>query len=183
VLPQVNYKLIALDPAKRTVEFLAPAISLDLGGVAKGYIVDRAIEVLRARGFTNALVRAGGDLRVSGAPPGQTYWEVQLEDPAKKGQRTQIPLRDAAVSTSGDYENYFEIAGKRYAHILNPRSGLPIAGIAACSVIARTCVESDALATAFFVLGPEDALANFSAEYPMRFVLTNGQVAKSPDFP
>jgi FAD:protein FMN transferase len=120
---------------------------------------------------------------VSGARPGQTYWDVQLEDPAKKGRRTQIRLRDAAVSTSGDYENYFDIDGKRYAHILNPRTGLPIEGIAACSVIAPTCIESDALATAFFVLGPEDALAHFSAGYPMRFVLTNGQVAKSPDFP
>ncbi len=201
VLPYVNYKLVTLDATNQTVRLLPPVapdrlphespssrrrlptVSLDLGGIAKGYIVDRVIELLAARGFTNALVRAGGDLRVSGAPPGQGRWDVQLEDPKKKGRRTRIPLRDSAISTSGDYENYFEIGGKRYAHLLNPRTGLPVEGIAACSVIAPTCVESDALATALFALGPERAAARFGDEYPTRFILSNGRIAKSRNFP
>ena len=169
-LPRVNYKLVALDSSRRTVHFLAADISIDLGGIAKGYIVDRAVETLRARGVTNALVRAGGDLRVAGE------WKVQLEDSAKKGRRRTILLRNSAISTSGDYENYLQVDGKRYGHILNPRTGWPVQGITACSVIAPTCMESDALATAFFVLGPERSLARFGQKYPSRFVLSRGEI-------
>jgi FAD:protein FMN transferase len=176
-LPRVKYKLVALDASRRTVHFLATNISIDLGGIAKGYIVDRAIEILRVRGFTNVLVRAGGDLRVSGK------WNVQLEDPARKGRRRTILLRNAAISTSGDYENYLELDGKRYGHILNPRTGWPIEGIAACAVVAPTCIESDALATAFFVLGPDRALQHFSHKYPVRFMLSNDSIRASPQFP
>jgi thiamine biosynthesis lipoprotein len=161
-----------LDAEKCTVHFLGPGISLDLGGIAKGYAVDCAVEKLRSVGVTNAMVKAGGDLRVMGAPPGKTNWIVQLEDPRKEGRRTKIPLRDAALSTSGNYENYFEIDGVRYSHILNPRTGWPVQGIVACTVIAPTCMESDALATACFVYGVEKSLEKFGARFPMRFTLT-----------
>jgi len=105
-------------------------------------------------------------------PPGETNWTVQLEDPGKAGRRIRIPLRDAALSTSGNYENYFEIDGVRYSHILNPRTGRPVQGIAACTVIAPTCMESDAMATACFVYGVEKSLTKFSVRVPMRFTLT-----------
>jgi thiamine biosynthesis lipoprotein len=117
------------------------------------------------------MVKAGGDLRVIGVPPGKTNWIVQLEDPGKKGRRVKVPLRDAALSTSGNYENYFEIDGVRYSHILNPRTGWPVQGIAACTVIAPTCMESDAMATACFAYGVERSLAKFGARFPMRFTL------------
>ena len=117
------------------------------------------------------MVRAGGDLRVLGHPPDADAWTVQLEDPAKAGRRVTIQLRDAAISTSGNYENYFEIAGRRYSHILDPRTGLPIEGLAACSVIAPTCVEADGLATGLFVLGAERSLARLGSRYGLRFVL------------
>jgi len=172
VLPQVNYRSVTLNRTERTVQLLKPGVSLDLGGIGKGYAVDRAIEALVELGITNAMVKAGGDLRVIGSPPGQTHWEVQLEDPAKQGRRVTIPLRDAALSTSGNYENYFEVDGKRYSHILDPRTGLPVAGIASCTVIAPTCMESDAWATACFVMGVEKSLAKFGDRFAMRFVMT-----------
>ena len=171
VLPRVNYRLVQLSPEKRTVHFLAAGVSLDLGGIAKGYAVDCAVEKLRSLGVANALVKAGGDLRVIGAPPGRTNWIVQLEDPAKGGRRVRVLLRDAALSTSGNYENFFETNGVRYGHLLNPRTGWPVQGIAACTVIAPTCVESDALATGCFVMGVEESLAKFGVRYPIRFTL------------
>ena len=172
VLPRVNYRLVELNPEKRTVHFSAPGVSLDLGGIAKGYAVDCAIEELRSHGVTRAIVKAGGDLRVIGAPPGRTNWIVQLEDPRKQGRRIKVALRDAALSTSGNYENFFEVNGVHYSHILNPRTGRPVQGVAACTVIAPTCMESDALATACFVFGVEKSMAKLGERYPMRFTLT-----------
>ena len=117
------------------------------------------------------MVKAGGDLRVIGAPWGRTNWIVQLEDPRKQGHRDKVSLRDAALSTSGNYENFFEINGARYSHILNPSTGYPVQGVAACTVIAPTCMESDAMATACLVYGVEKSLAKFGGRYPMRFTL------------
>ncbi len=146
-LPLVNFRHIHLDPVNHSVRFQKPGVSIDLGGIGKGVAVDWAIEQLQALGITNAMVKAGGDLRVSGAPPDKSHWTVQIEDPQKQGSRVNIPLRDAALSTSGNYENFFEVNGRRYSHILNPRTGLPIEGLAACTVIAPTCAESDAFSS------------------------------------
>ncbi|HXG47351.1 MAG TPA: FAD:protein FMN transferase, partial [Methylomirabilota bacterium] len=107
-LPRVSFRLLSLDAATRTVHFRRRGMSLDLGGIAKGFAVDCAIEKLKSLGVTNALVRAGGDLRAIGDAPGQAGWLVQLEDPGKQGRRTSVRLREAAISTSGNYENYFE---------------------------------------------------------------------------
>ncbi len=170
-LPLVNFRNIQLEPAQRSVRFLKSGVSIDLGGIGKGVAVDWAIEKLCSLGVTNALVKAGGDLRVIGAPPGASHWTVQLEDPRKEGQRVSISLRDAALSTSGNYENFFEVNGRRYSHILNPRTGLPVEGIAACTVIAPTCAESDAWATALFVLGVENSLERFGPTRAMRFTI------------
>ncbi len=173
ILPRVNYKLIEINSARQTIRFLKPGVSLDLGGIGKGYAVDRAIEKLRSLGISNAMVKAGGDLRVIGFPPGKTNWTVQLEDPEKRGRRRNILLRDAALSTSGNYENFFMIHGKRYSHILNPETGLPIQNISACTVIAPTCTESDAYATAFFVYGQEKTLEKFGSKFKIQFILAN----------
>lgn len=170
-LPLVNFRNIQLDPAQRTVRFLKPGVSIDLGGIGKGVAVDWAIATLQSLGVTNAMVKAGGDLRVIGTPPDAPYWIVQLEDPRKERQRVSIPLRDTALSTSGNYENFFEVNGRRYSHILNPRTGLPIEGIAACTVTAQTCAESDAWATALFVLGVENSLERFTPPLAMRFTI------------
>jgi thiamine biosynthesis lipoprotein len=162
-LPYVNYKLVELDLEPRTIRFKTNGVKLDLNAIAKGYAVDCAIEKLRSLGITNAMVRAGGDLRVLGA------WPVQIEDPEKKNKRRTLILRDAALSTSGNYENFFVVDGRRYSHILNPRTGMPVEGIASCTVIAPLCMQSDAWATALFVLGPERAIQRFGGEMPMLF--------------
>jgi thiamine biosynthesis lipoprotein len=171
VLPRVNYRHVELNAAQRTIRFTHPGISIDLGGIGKGVAVDMAIARLRELGVTNAMVKAGGDLRVMGTPPGEEFWTVQLEDPRKRGQRVSIPLREAALSTSGNYENFFEVEGRRYSHILDPRTGMPVQGIAACTVIAPTCAESDAWATAGFVYGAERSVQRFSDRFAVRFTL------------
>lgn len=167
ILPRVNYMLVELDSERRTVRFKTNGVTLDLNAIAKGYAVDCAIEKLRSLRITNAMVRAGGDLRVIGVPPKEDHWSVQIEDPTKEGKRRALKLRDAAVSTSGSYENYFVAEGQRYSHILNPRTGMPVQDVASCTVIAPTCMESDAWATALFVLGPEKAILQFGRRWPM----------------
>ncbi|MGZ8898757.1 MAG: FAD:protein FMN transferase [Limisphaerales bacterium] len=186
VLPLVNYRNVQVQTdgghgAK--VSFGNPGMFLDFGGIGKGYAVDCAIRVLQQHGIQNAMVKAGGDLRVMGAPPNRESWEVQIEDPAKRGNRIVIPLCNAALSTSGNYENYFEIKGQRYSHIINPRTGLPVQGLASCTVIAPTCLESDAYATALFVLGIESSLKQFGNKFPTRFVDTELRVHQSSNFP
>lgn len=171
VLAHVGYQHVHLNATNRAVHFAKPGISIDLGAIAKGYAVDCAIEKLRERGVTNALVRAGGDLRAMGRPRDRAAWEVQIEDPERQGSRTTIRLNSAALSTSGNYENFFVVDGRRYSHILNPKTGMPIEGVAACSVRAATCMESDAWATALFVQGPEQSLTKFGERLAFQFTL------------
>ena len=162
-------------------------MSIDPGGFGKGYAVDRAIGALQRHGITRALVKAGGDLRVIGLPPGQPHWAVFIEDPKKKGQRVTVHLKSGAVSTSGNYENFFEADGRRYGHLLDPRTGQPVQGLAACTLTAPTCLESDAYATAACILGFEKSVKQFSSRYGMRFVLLPNEggmkVAITKQFP
>lgn len=181
-LPLVGYKKIHMHP-NDTVSFARPGMFFDFGGIGKGYAVDLAVQVLRNHGIINAMVKAGGDLRVMGAPPGLDSWEIQIEDPQKKSDRSVLHLRDQALSTSGNYENFFEIEGRRYSHIIDPRTGLPVQGIASCTVIAPSCTESDALATAFFVIGIEPSIRKFGHDFGIRFVDTEHRVHQSPSFP
>lgn len=161
ILPNIGWDKVTLDPPRRLVRFANSGLSIDPGGFGKGYAVDRAIHRLQQLGIENAKVEAGGDLRVMGLPPGRGHWTIRLEDPQKKGNRISIPLRSGAISTSGNYENFFMSGGKRYSHLLDPRTGLPVQGIASCTVVAPTCLETDALATACFILGPESGLRLF----------------------
>lgn len=186
VLPLVNFRQVELrtnEANEVTVKFLKKGMMLDFGGIGKGYAVDRAINKLREHAISNAMVKAGGDLRVMGRPPGKGAWEVQIEDPKKRGGRIAIQLREGALSTSGNYENYFEVNGRRYSHIIDARSGMPVEGIASCTVTATTCTESDAYATAFFVLGVDKTLKEFGSEFGVRFVDTEMRVTESEKFP
>lgn len=177
VLPSVGWDKMILDNTRHSVHFTAPGISIDPGGFGKGLAVDRAITRLKAFGIKNAMVKAGGDLRVIGLPPDCKHWLIFIEDPNKHGKRTPIHLREGALSTSGNYENYFIANGQRYSHLLDPRTGLPVQGVASCSVSAPTCVQSDALATACFVLGPSKSLALFANKIGLRFILEkNGKL-------
>ncbi len=157
----VGHDKVTLDAAARTVRLSAAGMRLDLGGIAKGYAADEAQAVLRAHGVARALVAAGGDVVVSGPPPGRTGWtvEIALPGPLRDPLLPALELRDAAVSTSGDAEQSVTLDGVRYSHIVDPRTGMALAGRSAATVIAPRGTASDALATAVSVLGPADGLA------------------------
>jgi thiamine biosynthesis lipoprotein len=133
-----------------------PVVKLDFGAFAKGYAVDRAIEVLREMGIRNAVINAGGDLRAIGRH-GERPWRVGIRHPREPGILAAVEVEgDESVFTSGDYERYFDWQGERYDHIIDPRSGYPARGLASVTVFARQADLADAAATALFVAGPEE---------------------------
>ncbi len=158
-LPAVNYRHVLLDAKKQTVQFSQKGVRIDLGGIAKGYSVDRGIDVLKARGFTRAYVSAGGDSRIIGDRFGKP-WMVGIRDPRKGAGEviTRIPLVDAAISTSGDYERFFEEDGVRYHHIIDPKTGHSASKVRSATVIGPYATRTDGLSKTAFVLGPEKAM-------------------------
>lgn len=153
VLPPLDSPALLLDGliARRS----STLVRLDLGGIAKGYAVDRALEQLRDRGLRSASVNAGGDIGVLGGHA-ERPWRIGIQHPRKQGELlATLEARDQAIVTSGDYERYFERDGRRYHHIFDPRSGQPASGCQSVSVVAPSAALADALATAVFVLGPE----------------------------
>jgi len=155
----------ALTLQGRQLQKRDPTLMLDLGGIAKGFAVDRAIAVLRQHGVTRAAVNAGGDMYLLGQRP-QRPWRIGIQDPRQADRViATVQLADKAVVTSGDYERFFEQDGVRYHHIFDPRTGLPARGCQSVTVIADSVALGDALATALFVLGPERGLALLAA-YP-----------------
>ena len=157
----VGYPSIRLDAKARTVQLLRPGMQLDLGGIAKGYAADEALRTLEQHGITRALVAAGGDIALSGPPPDAEGWTVgiaPLEDPNQRPSKYLL-LHDAAVSTSGDAEQYVEIDGKRYSHIVDPRTGIGLIGRQSVTVVARHGIMADSLTKVVSVLGPERGLA------------------------
>jgi thiamine biosynthesis lipoprotein len=160
-LARVGFGKIKLDPQKRTVQLLVAGMLLDLGGIAKGFAADAVLAVLRRFGIRQALVAAGGDIVAGEAPPGARGWKVgiaPLKNPEAKPQHYLL-LVNKAVSTSGDVEQYVQIGGKRYSHIVDPKTGLGVVGRSSVTVIAPNGTTSDALATAVSVMGPQRSLA------------------------
>ena len=158
-LPAVNYRHVLLDPKNQSVQFTQKGVRIDLGGIAKGYSVDCGIDVLKARGFTRAYVSAGGDSRIIGDRFGKP-WMVGIRDP-RKGEGeviTRIPLVDAAISTSGDYERFFDEDGVRYHHIIDPHTGHSASKVRSATVIGPYATRTDGLSKTAFVLGPEKAM-------------------------
>jgi len=158
-LPAVDYRHLLLDPKNQTVQFSQKGVRIDLGGIAKGYAVDRGIEVLQARGFSRAYVSAGGDSRIIGDRFGKP-WVVGIRDP-RKGEGeviASIPLVNAAISTSGDYERYFDEGGVRYHHIIDPHTGHSASKVRSATVIGPYATRTDGLSKTAFVLGPEKAM-------------------------
>ena len=151
-----GFAMMTLDARERTVALRERQMQLDLGGIGKGFAADEAAAVLKDLGYPNSLVALGGDVVASGAPPGAPGWTVDVETLSRAEQGTpRVLLRDAAVSTSGDAEQWVEIGGVRYSHILDPRTGQPITGRSSVTVVAGNATTSDMLATAVDVLGPE----------------------------
>ena len=154
-LPGVDYRQVQVDRDARTIRFLRKGVRIDLGGIAKGYAVDRSVERLRALGIQHAMVNAGGDTRLLGDRLGKP-WIVGIRDPRNEGRVvTRLPLADEALSTSGDYERYFEEGGVRYHHILVPGTGRSARGVRSATVLGADATLTDALSTTVFVLGVE----------------------------
>lgn len=158
-LPGVDYRQLRLDPARHTVAFARDGMRIDLGGIAKGYAVDRGIAVLQRLGITRAMVNAGGDTRVIGDRFGAP-WVIGIRHPDRAGEVVmRIPLVDAAFSTSGDYERYFEEGGVRHHHILDPKTGRSPDAVRSVTVIASTATRTDGLSKTVFILGPVEGIA------------------------
>jgi len=157
-LPGVNYRHLLLDAKQQTIKFSQPGVRIDLGGIAKGYSVDRCIALLQARGIKHALVTAGGDSRIIGDRFGKP-WVVGIRHPDDKNKViAKIPLVDTAISTSGDYERYFDEDGVRYHHIIDPKTGHSASKVRSATILASTATRTDGLSKTAFVLGPEKAM-------------------------
>ncbi|HVD78545.1 MAG TPA: FAD:protein FMN transferase [Vicinamibacteria bacterium] len=152
---RVGYAHVLLDASQRTIRFDRPGVELDLGGIAKGYAVDRAVGLLREHHVVAALVSAGGSTVFGlGAPPGQAAWEVGVQDPVAPGAVAfDAHLKDRALSISGSYEKSFEKDGVTYSHIMDPRAARPVQGVWSVAVLAPSGTAGDALDDAFFVQG------------------------------
>jgi thiamine biosynthesis lipoprotein len=151
-----GFRLLHLDAAARTVEVDRQGMQLDAGGIAKGFAADQALNVLAASGVSRAIVAAGGDIAIGDPPPDRAGWEIALagfDDAAAPG--SPLTLAHAGVSTSGDAEQWVEVDGVRYSHILDPRTGRPLTGRSSVTVVAGNATTSDMLATAVDVLGPD----------------------------
>ena len=158
---KTGYRLLTLDPARRTAMTAVDGMRLDPGGIAKGYAADEALAVLRGTGFERALVALGGDLAIGDAPPDAKGWRVVLAgfDPDEAPPGSPLLLERAGVSTSGDAEQWVEIDGRRYSHILDPSTGLGLTGRRSASVVAADALTSDMLATTANVLPADRAIA------------------------
>lgn len=164
---RVGFEKLTLDSEKRTVRFAIGGMSLDLGGIAKGYAIDKAVEAAQQSGALGAMVDIGGDIRCFGSPPeGRDHWLVGVQDPSAAtegigGGRLLLILKanNVAVTTSGDYQQYVMIEGKRQSHIMNRETGKSAEGLSSVTIITDNATDADALATSVTVLGAEDGLA------------------------
>lgn len=157
---KVGYQHIKIIDSRQSVSFAQPGMSLDLGGLAKGYAVDQAVAALKKRGIKNALINAGGDIYALGSRGKLKKWRIAVRHPRKKAAVLAVlELQDQAVATSGDYEQYIKAGGRRLSHIVNPGTGQPCADSpASVTVLAEDCLTADALATAVCVLGSKKGM-------------------------
>ena len=156
-LKNVGWKRLMLDSKKHSVD-LPANMRIGLGGIAKGYGVDRAMKVLLDRGIKHGMVNAGGDLKALGTKFGKP-WEIAIRHPRQRDRvLALLPVSNVCVVTSGDYERFIEVDGKRYHHIIDPRTGYPSTGCMSATVSAPVALLADSLATALCVLGPEEGL-------------------------
>lgn len=157
-LAQIDYRHIVLEPTGRTIRFATPGTRINLGGIAKGYSVERVIGLLREAGVEHALASAGGDTRLLGDRRGRP-WVVGIRDPDDARKLvTSLSLEDEAISTSGDYERYFDEDGVRYHHILDPRTGDSARGVRSVTIVGPDAVMTEGLTKTVFILGAQKGL-------------------------
>ncbi len=158
-LGKVGWQKVRLDPDRRTVLFTQPGMALDLGAFAKGYALDRAREEMKKRGISSALVNIGGDMVVMGEKEPGKPWLIGIQDPRNpKAMVAFGAARDQAIVTSGDYERFFVANGKRYHHILDPKTGYPAESLQSVTIVAADPTATQPMGTAVFVLGVREGL-------------------------
>ena len=159
-LPLIDYQQLVIDRAGRTAFLRRAGMRLHLGGIGKGHAIDRAARILRANGFDDFMIQAGGDLYVAGRR-GDRPWRVAIRDPRGPADHliAALDLTDGTFSTSGDYERFFIHNGTRYHHILDPDSGQPARGLRSVTVISERAVDADTLSTGIFVMGAQKGMA------------------------
>jgi len=161
----VGWEKVEIGKERRTVRLVPDSMKLNVGGIAKGYILDRALDTLSVEGVARAMIEAGGDLVMSGPPPDQPGWQIRLPAAGPDGART-VRLHHAAVSTSGDAHQFVEIDGTRYSHVVNPRTGLGLTHHLLVTVVAEDGITADGLATTVGVLGAGAGRALLNEHYP-----------------
>ncbi len=158
-LKLVDYRDIVVDPAKSTIFLKRKGMAIGLGAIAKGYAVDKAMEKFVKAGVRNAIIRAGGDMRVQGTDENGMPWVIGIKNPRKRNTLiAKLPVSNISVSTSGDYERFFIKDGVLYHHIMDPRTGYPARGCQSVTILAPDTMTSDALSTSVFVLGPKKGM-------------------------
>ncbi len=160
-----GWRKLTLDPGSRSVRLAVPGMKLDLGGIAKGYADDEAQAVLRRHGITRALIEMGGDIVVTGPPPGQSGWNIRIPNADRGKGPKDYRLANCAISTSGDTEQFVIIGGRRYSHVVDPRTGMALSSRVQATVIARDGLTSDPLSKPLTFLGPR-ARARLLRLYP-----------------
>lgn len=183
VLERIGLKYVLVDKQASTVYYEREGLCLDFGGIAKGLALDRMAVVLAENGVNTALLNAGtSSLMALGTPPGESGWTVSIDSPYNTDNTepiASVKISNESLSTSSNSQRYLNIAGKRYSHIFNPHTGMPSAGIASATAIAPTGVESDALSTAFFVLGVDGVRAYCDAHPKVRAILLEDRCENS----
>ena len=177
-LENIDYRYVELDDQSASIRFLQDGVRINLGGIAKGYVVERGIDILRSKGIENAIVTAGGDSRLLGDRRGRP-WMVGIRDPRKDGEvAISVPLQDEAISTSGDYERFFDEDGVRYHHIIQPGTGMPASGVHSATVFGPDAITTDALSTSVFVMGVDLGLRMIAVlpDYESIVIDAEGQV-------
>ena len=155
---RVGWRLVRLDSGQRAVRMEREQMRIDFGAIGKGFGADEAILAMRPYGVSRALVDIGGDMAAGDPPPGQSAWRIEIESGYGDGPRPVVYAANEGVATSGDTEQFVEIGGTRYSHILDPRTGFGLTTRTAATVIARDGATADAFASAACVLGPERML-------------------------
>ncbi len=159
ILPLVDYRRIEIDVERSTIFLPLPAMKIDLGGIAKGFIVDRGQALAKELSCPASYINAGGDIKINGKKPNGENWKIAIQDPCDPREWAAIiSLQEGGIATSGDYQRFFEEDGVTYHHILDPHEGTPASGVRSVTVVAPDALTADALATAVFVLGREEGL-------------------------
>ncbi|MGX5201657.1 FAD:protein FMN transferase [Aliikangiella sp. IMCC44632] len=171
----INYRNIQLNPQTQEVFFTDKRVKIDLGGIGKGYAVDRSIQILQRHGIQNAFVNAGGDSRIIGRKNSR-LWYIGIKHPRNPDKLlANMPLENVALSTSGDYERFFELEGKRYHHIIDPKTGDSAREIQSATIIADDSITADALSTSVFVLGVKEGMALVNAMPNVSAIIVNNK--------